>query len=134
MYTGIVIGLDPSDTAQQAGREGIALARAVGAAVHLVTAFSDSRRGGIEVTDERRSAEAMLKGVAATVDPSGRQVTTHAIPGDPAGAVVGVAREVGADLIVVGNRGAHGPLRALGSVAGAVLNKAPCAVLVVRTT
>jgi nucleotide-binding universal stress UspA family protein len=55
--------------------------------------------------------------------------------GDPATAICEVAREVGADVVVVGSRG-HGFLRRalLGSVSSHVLHHAPCPVLVVRST
>ena len=46
-----------------------------------------------------------------------------------------LAREVGADLIVIGQVGSHGFQRAhIGSVAERVIESAPCPVLVVRLT
>ncbi len=45
-----------------------------------------------------------------------------------------VANETGADLIVVGNRGMHGPTASLDSVAGRVALSAPCHLLVAKTT
>ena len=134
MFTNVVIGLDPSGTSHEATRKGAELAKAFGAKVHLVTAFSDTARGGIEVTEHRRRAEAMLDSMASEVDPTGRRVAVHAIPKKAPAAIVGVAEQVGADLVVIGNKGAHGARRVLGSVASAVLNEAPCAVLVVKTT
>jgi nucleotide-binding universal stress UspA family protein len=59
---------------------------------------------------------------------------THALPGEPAEAIVRVAEEVGADLIVVGNKGLHGVRRVLGSVPNTVVHQAPCSVLVLDTT
>ena len=55
--------------------------------------------------------------------------------GDPARALCDVAREAGADVVVVGSRG-HGFLRRalMGSVSSHVLHHAPCPVLVVRST
>jgi nucleotide-binding universal stress UspA family protein len=60
--------------------------------------------------------------------------TTHALPGDPAKAILSVANEVGADLIVVGNKGMKGAKRVLGSVPNDIAHQAPCAVLIVSTT
>jgi nucleotide-binding universal stress UspA family protein len=60
--------------------------------------------------------------------------TTHALPGDPAKAILTVAKEVGADLIVVGNKGMKGKGRFLGSVPNDVAHQASCAVLVASTT
>jgi nucleotide-binding universal stress UspA family protein len=56
----------------------------------------------------------------------------HEPTGDPAEQLVTKARELGADLIVVGRR-SQNPLRALlGSVSARVVRRAPCDVLVVR--
>ncbi len=48
--------------------------------------------------------------------------------------IVGLAKELGADLIVMGCRGRHGIRRMIGgSVSDAVIRHAPCPVLVVRS-
>jgi nucleotide-binding universal stress UspA family protein len=48
--------------------------------------------------------------------------------------IVGLAKELGADLIVMGCRGHHGIRRVIeGSVSDAVIRHAPCPVLVVRS-
>jgi nucleotide-binding universal stress UspA family protein len=49
-------------------------------------------------------------------------------------AILRVADEVNADLIVVGNKGMRGAGRVLGSVPNSVAHKATCSVLIVRTT
>jgi universal stress protein A len=46
--------------------------------------------------------------------------------------ILKTARELGADLIVVGSHGRHGLALLLGSTANAVLHGAPCDVLAVR--
>ena len=134
MFSTVVIGLDPTDTSRQAFEAGVELARVFDAHLHLVTAFKDDPRGGLEVTPARQHAERLLDNAAALIDTTGRRVTTHALPTEPAGAILQVAQEVGADLIVIGNKGAHGTRRVLGSVASAVTNGAPCAVTIVKTT
>ena len=60
-------------------------------------------------------------------------MTTHAVRGDPAEALVEVAGEANASLIVVGNQGMHGAKRILGSVPNTVSHKARCNVLIVAT-
>ena len=55
--------------------------------------------------------------------------------GDPADAILDVAEEEGADLIVVGNKGMTGAKRfLLGSVPNKVSHHAPCSVIIIRTT
>ena len=55
--------------------------------------------------------------------------------GDPADAILDVAEEQGADLIVIGNKGMTGAKRfLLGSVPNKVSHHAPCSVLIIRTT
>ena len=59
---------------------------------------------------------------------------THRLTmGDPAGEIVRIAAEEGAEMIVLGTHGRSGMTRMLmGSVAEAVVRRAPCPVLVYR--
>ncbi len=134
MFSTIVIGLDGSETAQTACDTGVELAGALGAHVHLVTAYSDASSSDDEVTPERQAAEELLASAAAACGPIEGGVTNHAQRGSPAATIIKVAEETDADLIVVGNRGMTGVRRVLGSVASAVTTQAPCTVLVVKTT
>ena len=63
----------------------------------------------------------------------GLDVTTRLIEGRAASVIVDTARDIGADLIIVGARG-HGAIEEafLGSVSAEVVDQAPCAVLVAR--
>jgi len=60
---------------------------------------------------------------------------THRLTiGDPAGEIVRIAAEEGVEMIVMGTHGRTGVSRMLmGSVAEAVVRRAPCPVLVYRT-
>ena len=53
--------------------------------------------------------------------------------GSPADAIVSVAEEAGADLIVIGSVGMQGPKRIFGSVPNKVSHRSPCDVLIVHT-
>ena len=65
----------------------------------------------------------------------GLTVDTYAREGDPADAILDVAEENNADLIVVGNKGMTGAKRfLLGSVPNKVSHHAPCSVMIIRTT
>jgi nucleotide-binding universal stress UspA family protein len=59
---------------------------------------------------------------------------THRLTmGDPAGEIVRIATEEGAEMVVLGTHGRTGMVRLLmGSVAEAVVRRAPCPVLVYR--
>jgi nucleotide-binding universal stress UspA family protein len=80
-----------------------------------------------ELEETLDDAEALLAPVGVIVE---RQV----LLGRPSAAIVEQARDLDADLIVVGSRG-QGPIRTmlLGSVSAEVIDHAPCPVLVART-
>ncbi len=66
---------------------------------------------------------------------AGVEVQTFSRRGDPSDAILDVAEEEKADLIIVGNKGMTGAKRfLLGSVPNKVSHHAPCSVLIVRTT
>ena len=84
-------------------------------------------REDVDATLTAAAEEAKAEGVAV--------VAIHARQGDPADAILDVAEERGADLIVVGNKGMTGAKRfLLGSVPNKVSHHAPCSVLIIRTT
>jgi nucleotide-binding universal stress UspA family protein len=63
---------------------------------------------------------------------AGMAVETREAAGDPAVVLVDVARELGAQMVIVGRRGSDFVARTLlGSVAERVVQRAPCDVLVV---
>jgi len=81
------------------------------------------------------NSERILK-MLEEVKPSDPTVPfTHRLTmGDPAGEIVRIAAEEGAEMIVLGTHGRSGMSRMLmGSVAEAVVRRAPCPVLVSRT-
>ena len=133
MYKTIVVGAHKSQTARRAVDHAVQLARALNAHVHLVSAYPKDQgpADGKDTpgrVDAERSLDAMVPEVAR------QNYTTHALPGDPARAILQVAEEVDADLIVVGNKRMQGAGRFLGSVPSEVGHHAPCAVLIVKTT
>ena len=129
MYSNIVVGAHKSDSARAAVDQATQLARATGAHLHLVTSIAkDAGADSPERKDAERSLEAMLVSLGTV------PCTTHVIPGDVAKGIVSVAGDVGADLIVVGNKRMQGAGRVLGSVPNDVAHTAPCAVLIAKTT
>jgi universal stress protein A len=76
-----------------------------------------------------------LKKMLSEIVPNDPQVRHEhrLITGDPATAIARVAEEEGAELIVMGTHGRTGLLRLLmGSVAEAVVRRAPCPVLTLK--
>jgi nucleotide-binding universal stress UspA family protein len=132
MFERIVVGAAESEAARLAIDNAIDLARLTGAEVHLVLAF-DPYRDRIDPEERPATAHAQefLDALAVSFDVP---TQTHAVAGDPADAILGVARESDADLIVVGNKGMQGKGRILGSVTNTVSHHAPCSVLIVSTS
>ena len=129
MFERIVVGVARVDTAKKAASHGIDLAAKLGAELHLVTAFSGSDTSPSSA--ERKHAEGFLESIALSAS---LPIRTHALPGDPVAAILRVAGEVDADLIVVGNKGMHGASRILGSVPNNIAHKTNCSILIVSTT
>jgi nucleotide-binding universal stress UspA family protein len=147
VFTRIVVGTDGSETAAQAVGQAIELAKAFGAQLSVVSAYSpaSSRRVKGEQSEApadvqyeigpREDVILILDAAAAEAKGAGIEVQTHPVEGDPADAILNVAEETKADLIVVGNKGMTGARRyLLGSVPNNVSHHAPCSVIIVRTT
>jgi len=147
MFSSIVVGTDGSSTAQEAVRQAAQLAKTVNAKVYIVSAYEPVAEGRLrgerqEVPEDmqwmvnpREDVDAALKRGAKTLQGGGVAVETLARQGDPADAILDVAEEKHADLIVVGNKGMTGAKRfLLGSVPNKVSHHAPCSVMIIRTT
>ena len=147
MYGSIVVGTDGSETAGEAVRQAIELAKSLGASLQIVSAYepvADSRlrEEAQQVPDDlqwmvnpREDVDATLQEAAEKAKEAGVDVETFARQGDPADAILDVAEEQKADLIIVGNKGMTGAKRfLLGSVPDKVSHHAPCSVLIVRTS
>lgn len=83
--------------------------------------------------DSADDARLLLDRMAKLAAEAGVPAQLHARVGDAASAILDVAREVGADLVVVGNRGMSGLRRLLGSVPNDVAHRVSCSVLIVDT-
>lgn len=147
MFGSIVVGTDGSETAEEAVRQAADLAKSVGSRLNLVSAFERVPEGRlreerVSVPDDlehmvnpREDVESTLKKTAERLGQDGVDISTFAREGDPADAILDVAEEEGADLIVVGNKGMTGAKRfLLGSVPNKVSHHAPCSVMIIRTT
>jgi nucleotide-binding universal stress UspA family protein len=144
MSEAIVVGTDGSESAGQAVAEAVRLAKALDAELHVVSAYKPLRDARIEGAPAGAAkvwaplpdaeVEVTLGQVAAAVRVHDVKVTTHAVQKDPADALLDVAAEAEAGLIVVGNRGMHSAKRfVLGNVPNKVSHRASCNVLIVST-
>jgi nucleotide-binding universal stress UspA family protein len=127
----IVVGTDGSETAKKAIRQTAELAARVNAPVHIVSATYRTD-GGSQADGPVKKA---LADAATTMSQQGVAYETHARTGEPADAILEVAEEQEAGLIVVGNKGMSGSRRyLLGDVPNKVSHHAPCNVMILRTT
>lgn len=139
MFRTILVGTDGSGTAAAAVAHAVGLAKATGAELLVVSAYASPKEAappfgeaqgfpGIEVA----------KGLLADAErryAGDVKLRTVAREGAPADAILDVAEDEKADIIVVGNKGMTGAKRlVLGSVPNAVSHHAPCHVLIVHTT
>jgi len=139
MISTIAVGTDGSDTASEAVRVAADLAQRLDATLVLLSAFKDSDRPAREESVELQWATSnaarvreILSRAESTLRQEGLDCSTRVHEGDPAEVLVQLATECGADLLVIGNKGMQ--RRMLGSVPNSVAHKAPCSILVVKTT
>jgi nucleotide-binding universal stress UspA family protein len=149
MYTHILIPTDGSDLAQHGVDHGLALAKALGSKVTILTAtqpmaipsvgmvesWVGSSSDFAKYDDSRRKlADSILSAAKASAEKMDIDVTIVYTPDAlPAIAIVGAAEERGCDLIVMASHGRRGIKRALlGSQTSEVLALTKIPVLVVK--
>jgi nucleotide-binding universal stress UspA family protein len=143
MYKRILIATDGSDKSSLAAQEGIDLAKALGAEVlalnvinEVVVASAVRQLGSDrkEVEDKlTASGQKAVDSIKKMGSAAGVKVDPLVRMGSPANMVIDIARNEGADLIVMGSHGESGASKLLiGSVVQKVLYWATIPVLVVR--
>jgi nucleotide-binding universal stress UspA family protein len=121
LFERILVGTDGSATAGRAVDRAVALARATGASVTILSV------GG-------KAAEIVARESGRHSD-SGVEISTETRTGDPSAVLVDVADQGGYGLLVVGNRGMTGAARFfLGSVPNKVSHHTHRSLLIVRTS
>lgn len=127
----VLCGVDGSPAGEEAVRQGARL-RAPDGLLLLVSVSPGARAPHAQAAlmlDRR--AEAALQRAEREVGPAGRE--SHLLVGDPVGGLLAAARDLAATLIAVGSHGTGRMAGILtGSVATALLHRAPCSVLVAR--
>ena len=138
MQTGepIVVGTDGTENAERAVDRAGALARAFGETVHVVSAYSDDRTPlvGAGRQSDRAHAQQHVDRAQERLAKQGVESEAHLSNQEAGRALVAIADEQRAQMIVVGNRGMTGARRVLGSVPNHVAHHAHCDVVIVHTT
>ncbi len=137
--TQILVPTDFSETAEHGVVYAFQLAQALSAKVHLVHVYFvpvPPESAGLATSmfsDAEEAAEELLQAATAKYRDLPTFASNRVTTGDPVLAIIDAAKEVAADLIVIGTHGRRGVQRMLlGSVAESVLRSAPCPVLTVR--
>ncbi len=121
----IVVGTDGSQTGAKALDAAVELGSAFHAELHVVSTYGPLQRA----SDVEQSLVEAIRAARG----EGLEVVTHTRRGDPADALIAIAGELGADLLVMGSGGMSSASRfLLGSVPDKVSHHAPCSILIVR--
>lgn len=145
MYARILVPIDGSSTAQRGLDEAIALAQALGSALHVLNVVDARLLIGevaaymppAQLLDDWRAAGEQLVATASEVARAKGIVADGVVRCEPGlrvcDVIVEEARASGAELVVMGTHGRRGFKRvALGSDAELVLRESPVPVLLVR--
>jgi nucleotide-binding universal stress UspA family protein len=141
MFDTIMWATDGTESADRALPYAKALAQDGGATLvvaHVVERYASHKASGLAVHADEEQVEAKLRKLAAQLSDEGLKtdlkIVSHVGP-QPAHEIADIAREAGADLIVVGCRG-HAAITGLmiGSVTQRLLHVSRCPVLVVPPT
>jgi nucleotide-binding universal stress UspA family protein len=146
-YRTILVGTDGSDSSFRAVESAARLSADTGATLVLVSAYHPmSERERLTAADRlgdlaykvqgSTPAEDALRAARERAVAAGAQsIDEVALEGDAVDVLTKVARDHGADLMVVGNRGLNSLAgRILGSVPANLSHRSPCDILIVHTT
>ncbi len=127
----LVVAYDFSDPARRAFELAVFMGRQLGADLHVDTVLdskdSDSAGGSQEIEDLRQLLEMRTAG---TIKSDDVQLQCHAVAGEPADAIVAIAREMDAPLIICGTTGKGAVARTLlGSVSHELVHKSGAIVM-----
>jgi nucleotide-binding universal stress UspA family protein len=139
MLRKVAVGTDGSATAAEAVKAAGEIARRFDAELILLGAYHEGVAAPADADPELQwasSPAARLREILARAEEelrrSGLDCRVLTDEGDPGEVLVRLAESCGADVLVIGNKGMH--RRVLGSVPNTVTHRAPCSVLVVKTT
>ena len=124
----ILLPIDFSVPSDRAAGYAAALARSLGASIHLVHVLED-----VSQATRYEDSRAKLLALTASLAPAAARTSVEVRSGRPAAAIIDAAIDYGCDLIVMATHGRSGVSHlVLGSVAEEVIRHARCPVLAVR--
>jgi nucleotide-binding universal stress UspA family protein len=158
MFTKILVSIDDSDMTQHVFDEAVSLAKATGASLMLLHVISlydiepyfdplfmeptilyselhnEAHKKNLSVWEEfKKNKEKWLRSLCESATSSGAKAEFSLNIGNPTTRICDIARNWGADVIVIGRRGHSGLSELfLGSVSNYVMHHAPCSVLTVQ--
>lgn len=137
----IIVGVDQSESAAKALLVAAKLASALEVPLHIVSAYGSVAVKEVQADGQKLELnhENLAKHIAdqarqqALEHYPGLEVTSAPVEGSPGAALVRLADELDAEMVVVGNRRVQGISRILGSIASDVAGHASCDVHVAQT-
>jgi nucleotide-binding universal stress UspA family protein len=145
-YRTIVVGTDGSESSYLAVEKAGWLSWDEHATLYIACAYHPDERSGsarqrdilrdeaYQVTGSTPTFEVLRTARERAIAAGASQVVERAVVGAPADALLALVKEVGADLLVIGNRGLNTLTgRILGSVPADIARKSGCDVLIVHT-
>lgn len=141
----VLTGVDNSETALRAAEKAATLAQSLGAELHVLCTYTVNMTEWVQqahadaysnITTQysdiaERTASAVAESLRLKME--NLPIISRAREGTPGRALVLEADEIGADVIVVGNKRVQGFTRHLGSIARTIASEASCDLYIVNT-
>ncbi len=145
-YTKVIVGTDGSESSYRAVERAAVLAADASATLVIACAYVPADPRSVSQAADQLGEDAyqirgdnpavdIVRGAKDRAQASGAtEIEVRTIKGAPVDSLIALADEVGADLLVVGNKGLNSLTgRLLGSVPADAARRATCDVLIVHT-
>ncbi|WP_227939784.1 universal stress protein [Alkalihalobacillus deserti] len=138
MFNKLIVAVDGSEQSLKAAEKGIILAKKSNAYVYVVYVVdrSISKAEVMQTWDSlgiTEKKQKKFKWVERAAEKEKISYEVKLLRGEPGIAIVNFAKEVGADLIIIGSRGLNQFQQlVLGSVSHKVMKRATCPVLIIK--
>ena len=136
----VMLATDGSEWSAGAERIAIQVCKEHGSKLHILSAISTPGEAGgmgkVNDIEAGKQTDAIIERITETASKEGVECVGHVRSGnDPYEVIVDTAKDIAADVIVMGRKGRRGLARLmLGDATAKVIGYAPCSVLVVPET